>query len=66
MSIERKIVATSEYLGSHIVVRHMGPDLLVYVDDSELGGFFVNVPAAIAGGHRHVDQQLKEERAKNG
>jgi len=64
MAIERQIVGKSEYRGSEITVRHMGPDLLGYVDGVELSGFFINTAAAIAGGERYIDQQIKEQNAK--
>lgn len=64
MGVERKIVGKSEYKGSEITVRHMGPDLLGYVDGVELSGFFTNTAAAIAGGERYVDQMIKERNAK--
>lgn len=66
MSIQRKVVSTAEYRGSHITVRHMGPDLLSYVDGVELSGFFISTAAAIGGGERYIDQQLKEKEKNNG
>lgn len=65
MAIERKIVGESEYRGSKITVRRMGPDLLGYVDGVELSGFFINTAAAIAGGERYIDQQIKEHNARS-
>lgn len=64
MAVERKIVGKSEYKGSEITVRHMGPDLLAYVDGAELSGFFLNTAAAIAGGERYIDQMLKEQNGR--
>ena len=68
MSIERKLIGEPErYKGRLLTVRHMGPDVLGYVDDTELSGFFLNPEAARAAGRRHVDAELKaaaEEKRK--
>lgn len=63
MSFQRKLVGEpTEYKGYIITVRYMGPDLLGYVNNEELSGFFVDVRAVVAAGARYVDQKLKEAK----
>jgi len=50
-----------EYRGKKIEVRHMGPDLLAYVDGEELPNFYVDADSARAAGRRYIDQILKEK-----
>jgi hypothetical protein len=58
--IERKQVGpTQVYHGRKLTARYMGPDLLGFVDDIELSGFFLDVNAAHAAGQRHVDAEIK-------
>lgn len=62
MAIERKVVGEpAQYQGRTITARHMGPDLLGYVDDVELSGFYLDVEAVRAAGRRYVDAELKAE-----
>ena len=62
--LERKQVGTTlKYKGHEIVVRYLGPDLLVYVDGSELSPFYEHAEAARSAGMRHVDL-IEEENAK--
>jgi hypothetical protein len=63
--IERKQVGKPVmYEGRKIIVRYMGPDLLTYVDDIELGGFYLNSEAAIGAGKRHIDAEIKAEQKR--
>jgi len=65
--LERKQVGPTEtYHGRKLTARYMGPDVLGYVDDMELSGFFLDVEAAHAAGRRHVDAEIKaaEEAAR--
>lgn len=65
--IERKQVGDAErYHGRRLHAAYMGPDLIGYVDGVELSGFFLNVEAAISGGRRYVDEQIKEEKKRKG
>lgn len=59
MTIVRKLISSESYQGRRLSARHMGPDLLAYVDDMELSGFYVDASSAIAAGKRHVDAELK-------
>jgi hypothetical protein len=63
--LKRRQVGDAErYHGRRLHAAHMGPDLLSYVDDVELGGFYLNVEAALAAGRRYVDGQIKEEKSR--
>jgi hypothetical protein len=63
--IERKQVGDAErYHGRRIHASYMGPDLIANVNGVELPGFYLTVEAAIAGGRRYVDDQIKEEAKK--
>jgi hypothetical protein len=65
MSIARKTVGDPiEYRGHSIEARHMGPDLLCYVDGNEVGHFYRSVEAAHNAGKRYVDQIEKEKDAE--
>ena len=65
MAIERKQVGpTVDYHGRKLLARHMGPDLLGFVDDMELSGFFLDVEAAHDAGRRHVDGEIKAEQER--
>lgn len=65
MAIERKVVGEPvQYQGRTITARYMGPDLLGYVDDMELSGFFLDLAAVRAAGQRHVDAEIKAEQER--
>jgi len=69
MALERKVIGDPiSYLGSQIVARFVGPDLLSEVDGTELGGFYMDLEAARAAGKRHIDAQIKakSDAAKRG
>jgi hypothetical protein len=67
MAVERKQVGeTLHYRGHEIVARFLGPDLLCYVDGSELSPFYEDTNAAQKAGMRHVDQIEREREGKNG
>lgn len=51
-----------EYRGHTIQPAHMGPDLICYVDGSELPHFYLNAEAARIAGRRYVDQLEKEAK----
>ena len=62
MPFERKLVGEpAKDRGRTLTARYMGPDLLAYVDDLELAGFYLDAEAAHQAGMRHVDA---EEKAK--
>jgi hypothetical protein len=66
-AFERRQVGKPElYHGRKLIARYMGPDLLAYVNDVELGGFYTDVEAARAAGRRHVDAEIKEEAKRSG
>lgn len=60
--IKRKLIATDVYEGRCVEVRYMGPDLLAYVEDIELSGFYLNTQGAFEAAKRHIDAQIKEEK----
>lgn len=65
--LKRRQVGDAErYHGRRLSAHFLGPDLLGYVDDIELSGFYLNVEAALAAGRRYVDDQIKEEAKKRG
>jgi hypothetical protein len=65
MSVERKLVGLpSQYKGHKIETRHMGPDLLCYVDGTEMPNFYLNAEAVRKGGMRYIDQiEAEKEKA---
>lgn len=66
MSFQRKAVGEPlNYRGHVIQARYMGPDLLCYVDDSELGAFYETVEKAHQAGMKYVDHIEKEKQAKH-
>jgi hypothetical protein len=64
--VTRQLIRSETYHGRTIEARRMGPDLLCYVDGSELGSFYIDAQAAIAGGQRFVDADRKaaEDKAR--
>ena len=70
MTLVRKLIVSEVYEGRTLEVRYMGPDLLGYVTAPgekvpvELSGFFLDARAAIAGGKRFVDEQIKEAKKR--
>ena len=65
MTIQRKLVRSETYEGRTLEARHMGPDLLGFVNGVELSGFFVDARAAIDGGKRFVDAEIKAQRERD-
>ena len=64
--VERKQIGdTLNYRGHEIVARFLGPDLLCYVDGSELAPFYADLNAAQKAGMRHVDLIEKEKVNNN-
>lgn len=57
--VTRKLIRSETYHDRTIEARYMGPDLLCYVDGSELGSFYIDAQAAIEGGQRFIDADLK-------
>lgn len=67
MSIQRRQVGKTElYEGRELRARYMGPDLLAFVNDVELNGFYLSVEDAHAAGRRHVDAEIKAEKKREG
>lgn len=64
MVVERKLVKSENYHKHILQARHMGPDLLGFVDGMELSNFFVDVEAALSAGRRYIDNQEEEERKR--
>jgi hypothetical protein len=63
MNVQRQQIGEAiQYKGRDIVVRHMGPDLLCFVDGQEVGNFYIDRPAAIDAGVRYIDQIEKEAK----
>lgn len=63
-AVERPCVSTDVYEGRLLEAQLCGPDLIGLVDGRELPGFFLFARAAIAAGKKYVDEQIKEEQAK--
>ncbi len=65
MSVTRKLIRSEAYQGRTLEARYMGPDLLCFVNGTELGSFYIDAQAAIEGGQRFVDADIKalQERA---
>lgn len=65
MSINRTLIRSETYQGRTLEARYMGPDLLAFVEGAELGSFYIDAQAAIEGGQRFVDADIKalQERA---
>jgi hypothetical protein len=63
--IERKRIGEVEcYRGHEIEARYMGPDLLAYVDGSQVGCYWIDAESARAGARRYVDQIEDEKRKR--
>ncbi len=52
------------YRGRVIVARHCRPDLLGYVDDVELNGFYKDTAAVWRAGVRYVDEKIKADEER--
>jgi hypothetical protein len=63
--IKRKLIRSEIYQGRTLEARWMGPDLLCFVQGVELGSFYIDAQAAIEGGQRYIDADIKaaQERA---
>ena len=57
--VKRKPIRTETYRGHTLEARFMGPDLGVFVDGVDLNSFYIDANAAMDGGRRYVDAQLK-------
>jgi hypothetical protein len=57
--ITRKLIRSETYQGATIEARWMGPDLLCFVNGTELGSFYIDAAAAIEGGQRYIDADIK-------
>lgn len=65
--IKRKQIGDAErYHGRRLFATYVGPDLLANVNDIELPTFFLTVEAALVGARKFVDDQIKEEKKKEG
>lgn len=68
--MKRKHVGDPEsYKGYRIQPAHVGPDLICYVNGSEIPNFFIDAESARAGGRRYVDDVVKaieEQRRSKG
>jgi hypothetical protein len=69
VTVIRKLIRSEVYEGRTLEARFMGPDLLGYCGLSggtliELSGFFIDAAAAIAGGKRFVDAEIKAQRER--
>lgn len=63
--IVRKLIRSEPYQGRTLEARYMGPDLLCFVNGVELGGFYIDAQAAIDGGQRFVDADIKAAKDKD-
>jgi hypothetical protein len=57
--IKRKLIRSEAYQGRTIEARWMGPDLLCFVNGTELGSFYIDAQAAIDAGSRYIDADIK-------
>lgn len=64
MAVNRKIVGHEKYQGRELVARYLGPDLLAYVDNVELSGFYLDSKGAMLAGRKHVDAEIKAEKER--
>jgi hypothetical protein len=65
MAVQRPIVGQPTlYRDRLITVRMMGPDMLSFVDDEELSGFFISEQAAVAAGQRYINDAIKAKERK--
>lgn len=62
--IKRKLIRSESYQGRTIEARWMGPDLLCFVQGVELGSFYIDAQAAIEGGQRYIDADIKAQQDK--
>jgi hypothetical protein len=62
--VKRKLIRSESYEGRTIQARYMGPDLLCFVDGVELGSFYIDAQAAIDGGQRFIDAEMKAAKEK--
>ncbi len=60
--VQRKLLLETRYKGHEIEVRRMGPDLLAYVDNVELPGFYIDTQAAVRGCTQYINQIIKEQQ----
>jgi hypothetical protein len=65
----RQLIVSEVYEGRTLEARYMGPDLLGFVkpvtgETIELAGFFIDARAAIEGGKRYVDAEIKAVRER--
>ena len=61
---EYKRTAREDYRGHDIQVVFYQPDMGLQVDGETVGNFFFNTRAALAAGHRHVDDLIKAKEKK--
>lgn len=65
MAVTREQIGQVEEYRGHKIVAHLaGPDLLGYVDDVELSGFYLNTAAVSAAGQRYIDGKIKDQEKK--
>lgn len=63
--IDRKQIGDPVHYKEHLItVTHMGPDLLAYVDGSEISNFYMNREAALKAAREYIDQIEKQKGAK--
>lgn len=61
--MKRKSVGKAEvYHGHRIQPAFMGPDLVCYVDDTELPNFYLDAEAARRAGRQYVDEKRREQQ----
>lgn len=59
--IGRKQLAKYKHAGHTVEIYFLGPDLLVYVDGSELSPFYSNLDGARKGALRYINEIEKEK-----
>lgn len=64
MAVKRQLIGEPEtYRGHKIEVRHMGPDLLGYVDGEEIPNFFETAEATRRACRRFIDDKYRETQS---
>ena len=67
MSIVRQPAGPPQIYRDHLIqVRIMGPDILCYVGEIELSGFFISEGAAVAAGQRHINAEIEAKDKSKG
>lgn len=59
----KQLGSTTSYRGHTIAISYYGPDLLAYVDEQQVGDFWVDVASAERGAKAYIDR-VEDQKAK--